>query len=85
MRYRGCGWRRPTRAAGREARGQKPDQARRRQEVVPSLEEAGLLADALAQLDEPFLVVVVGEVNSGKGTVRASDWDFRSRVRGEPF
>ena len=35
------------------------------------MEEAGLLADALKQLDEPFLVVVVGEFNSGKSTVRA--------------
>lgn len=34
------------------------------------MEEAGLLADALRQLDEPFLVVVVGEFNSGKSTVR---------------
>ena len=34
------------------------------------MEEAGLLADALKQLDEPFLVVVVGEFNSGKSTVR---------------
>ncbi len=40
------------------------------QEVVPSMEEAGLLADALKQLDEPFLVVVVGEFNSGKSTVQ---------------
>ena len=39
------------------------------QEVVPGMEEAGLLADALKQLDEPFLVVVVGEFNSGKSTV----------------
>lgn len=39
------------------------------QEVVPSMEEAGLLRDALKQLDQPFLVVVVGEFNSGKSTV----------------
>ena len=39
--------------------------------MVPSMEEAGLLADALRQLDEPFLVVVVGEFNSGKSTVRS--------------
>lgn len=39
------------------------------QEVVPSLEEVGLLRDALKQLDQPFLVVVVGEFNSGKSTV----------------
>ena len=39
------------------------------QEVVPGMEEAGLLADALKQLDQPFLVVVVGEFNSGKSSV----------------
>ncbi|CAL8469427.1 g8968 [Coccomyxa elongata] len=39
------------------------------EEVVPSLEEVGLLRDALKQLDQPFLVVVVGEFNSGKSTV----------------
>lgn len=39
------------------------------QEVVPRLEEVGLLRDALKQLDQPFLVVVVGEFNSGKSTV----------------
>lgn len=33
------------------------------------MEEADLLAEALKQLDEPFLVVVVGEFNSGKSTV----------------
>ena len=33
------------------------------------MDEAGLLADALKQLDEPFLVVVVGEFNSGKSSV----------------
>lgn len=33
------------------------------------MEEAGLLRDALKQLDQPFLVVVVGEFNSGKSTV----------------
>ncbi len=36
---------------------------------MPSLEEVGLLRDALKQLDQPFLVVVVGEFNSGKSTV----------------
>lgn len=40
------------------------------------MEEMGLLADALRQLDEPFLVVVVGEFNSGKSTARA-----RARAR----
>ncbi|BDA44834.1 probable transmembrane GTPase FZO-like, chloroplastic [Coccomyxa sp. Obi] len=39
------------------------------EEVVPSLEEVGLLRDALKQLDQPFLMVVVGEFNSGKSTV----------------
>lgn len=39
------------------------------QEVVPSMEEVGLLRDALKQLDQPFLMVVVGEFNSGKSTV----------------
>ena len=33
------------------------------------MEEAGLLRDALAQLDQPFLMVVVGEFNSGKSSV----------------
>ena len=32
----------------------------------PSLEEASLLRDAVAQLDELFLIVVVGEFNSGE-------------------
>lgn len=39
------------------------------QEVVPGMEEVGLLRDALKQLDQPFLMVVVGEFNSGKSTV----------------
>jgi len=50
--------------------------AARAQEVVLGMEEMGLLADALRQLDEPFLVVVVGEFNSGKSTARA-----RARAR----
>ena len=33
------------------------------------MEEMSLMGDALRQLDEPFLVVVVGEFNSGKSTV----------------
>jgi len=37
--------------------------------VCPNLEETNLLRDALTQLDEPFLLVVVGEFNSGKTAV----------------
>lgn len=37
--------------------------------VCPDLEETTLLRDALKQLDEPFLLVVVGEFNSGKTAV----------------
>lgn len=37
--------------------------------AVPQLSEISLLSDALAQLDELFLVVVVGEFNSGKSSV----------------
>jgi Dynamin family len=33
------------------------------------MEERSMLADALKQLDELFLLVVVGEFNSGKSTV----------------
>ena len=33
------------------------------------MEELGLLDDALKQLDELFLLVVVGEFNSGKSTI----------------
>ena len=39
------------------------------QEVVPGMEEMSLLREALKQLDQPFLVVIVGEFNSGKSTV----------------
>lgn len=39
------------------------------EESCPSLEEASLLRDAVAQLDELFLLVVVGEFNSGKSAV----------------
>lgn len=46
------------------------------------MEEAGLLADALRQLDEPFLVVVVGEFNSGKSTVR--NWQHLMHRRAGP-
>eukprot|EP00983_Pelagomonas_calceolata_P066758 1149203-Pelagomonas_calceolata.AAC.2 len=38
-------------------------------EVVPDLPEIVLLKDDVKQLDEPFLVVVVGEFNSGKSSV----------------
>ena len=38
--------------------------------VCPALEERALLADALRQLDELFLLVIVGEFNSGKSAVR---------------
>ncbi|GMH39991.1 hypothetical protein BSKO_07895 [Bryopsis sp. KO-2023] len=37
--------------------------------VSPEMEEIGLLDSALKQLDELFLVVVVGEFNSGKSSV----------------
>ncbi|KAG4377603.1 hypothetical protein GLYMA_18G167550v4 [Glycine max] len=33
------------------------------------LEEVSLLNDAVSQIDEPFLLVIVGEFNSGKSTV----------------
>lgn len=35
----------------------------------PQMDERGLLADAIKQLDELFLLVVVGEFNSGKSSV----------------
>ncbi|CAG9463676.1 unnamed protein product [Pedinophyceae sp. YPF-701] len=38
-------------------------------EASPTMEEASLLEDALAQLEELFLMVVVGEFNSGKSSV----------------
>lgn len=37
--------------------------------VLLQMDERGLLADALKQLDELFLLVVVGEFNSGKSSV----------------
>ena len=37
--------------------------------AVPDMGETRLLKDALVGLDEPFLLVVVGEFNSGKSTV----------------
>eukprot|EP00198_Chlamydomonas_reinhardtii_P000476 XP_001689811.1 predicted protein [Chlamydomonas reinhardtii] len=39
------------------------------EEVLPGVNELGLLRDALKALDEPFLVAVVGEFNSGKSSV----------------
>ena len=42
------------------------------EEVCPALEERALLADALKQLDELFLLVIVGEFNSGKSSVRGA-------------
>lgn len=38
-------------------------------EASPEMEEVSLLIDAVAQLDEPFLLMVVGEFNSGKSSV----------------
>ncbi|XP_006851107.2 probable transmembrane GTPase FZO-like, chloroplastic isoform X1 [Amborella trichopoda] len=37
--------------------------------TAPQMEEISLLVDAVARLDEPFLLVIVGEFNSGKSTV----------------
>ena len=34
-------------------------------DVCPSMGEVSLLRDALISLDDPFMVVVVGEFNSG--------------------
>ncbi|KAK6937525.1 GTP binding domain [Dillenia turbinata] len=39
------------------------------QKAAPLMEEVSLLMDAISQLDEPFLLVIVGEFNSGKSTV----------------
>lgn len=39
------------------------------QEAAPEMEELSLLTDALKQLDELFLLVVVGEFNSGKSSI----------------
>ncbi|EFJ26018.1 hypothetical protein SELMODRAFT_413416 [Selaginella moellendorffii] len=38
-------------------------------EASPQMEEVGLLVDAVKQLEELFLLVVVGEFNSGKSSV----------------
>ncbi|KAF8065743.1 hypothetical protein HT031_002803 [Scenedesmus sp. PABB004] len=39
------------------------------EEIAPQMDELPLLRDAIANLDDAFLVVVVGEFNSGKSTV----------------
>ncbi|RAL39155.1 hypothetical protein DM860_015691 [Cuscuta australis] len=36
--------------------------------ATPLMEEVSLLFDAVSQLDDPFLLVIVGEFNSGKST-----------------
>ncbi|KAJ9171956.1 hypothetical protein P3X46_015250 [Hevea brasiliensis] len=37
--------------------------------AAPQMEEVSLLIDAVSQIDEPFLLAIVGEFNSGKSTV----------------
>eukprot|EP00268_Persea_americana_P058683 TRINITY_DN7126_c0_g1_i7.p1 TRINITY_DN7126_c0_g1~~TRINITY_DN7126_c0_g1_i7.p1 ORF type:complete len:845 (-),score=168.11 TRINITY_DN7126_c0_g1_i7:738-3128(-) len=37
--------------------------------AAPLMEEVSLLVDAVSRLDDPFLLVIVGEFNSGKSTV----------------
>ncbi|KAF3436303.1 hypothetical protein FNV43_RR23395 [Rhamnella rubrinervis] len=39
------------------------------QKAAPLMEEVSLLTDAVSQIDEPFLLAIVGEFNSGKSTV----------------
>lgn len=39
------------------------------EEVSPQMSEISLLRDAIKQLDDLFLLVVVGEFNSGKSTI----------------
>uniref|UniRef100_A0A1J3I5A0 Uncharacterized protein in xynA 3'region n=1 Tax=Noccaea caerulescens TaxID=107243 RepID=A0A1J3I5A0_NOCCA len=39
------------------------------QKAAPLMEEVSLLVDAVSRIDEPFLMVIVGEFNSGKSTV----------------
>lgn len=39
------------------------------QQATPEMQEMSMLTDALKQLDELFLLVVVGEFNSGKSSV----------------
>ncbi|XP_078445105.1 FZO-like protein [Wolffia australiana] len=38
-------------------------------EAAPLMDEVSLLEDALSRLDEPFMMVIVGEFNSGKSTI----------------
>ena len=40
-----------------------------RRSVAPGMDEISLVGDALKQLDELFLLVVVGEFNSGKSSI----------------
>ncbi|XWS31587.1 hypothetical protein CRYUN_Cryun23aG0089000 [Craigia yunnanensis] len=39
------------------------------QKAAPLMEEISLLVDAVSQIDEPFLLAIVGEFNSGNSTV----------------
>ncbi|KAK9137248.1 hypothetical protein Sjap_007842 [Stephania japonica] len=39
------------------------------QKAAPLMEEVSILNDAVSQLDDPFLLVIVGEFNSGKSSV----------------
>ena len=39
------------------------------EQATPEMQEMSMLTDALKQLDELFLLVVVGEFNSGKSSV----------------
>ncbi|KDP21464.1 hypothetical protein JCGZ_21935 [Jatropha curcas] len=39
------------------------------QKAAPQMEEVTLLIDAVSQIDEPFLLAIVGEFNSGKSSV----------------
>ncbi|KAL5561669.1 hypothetical protein UlMin_031416 [Ulmus minor] len=39
------------------------------QKAAPLMEEVSLLADAVSQIDEPFMLAIVGEFNSGKSSV----------------
>ncbi|XP_031744115.1 probable transmembrane GTPase FZO-like, chloroplastic isoform X2 [Cucumis sativus] len=39
------------------------------QKAAPLMEEVSLLNDSVSQIDEPFMLAIVGEFNSGKSTV----------------
>ncbi|XP_038887624.1 probable transmembrane GTPase FZO-like, chloroplastic [Benincasa hispida] len=39
------------------------------QKAAPLMEEVSLLNDSISQIDEPFMLAIVGEFNSGKSTV----------------